>query len=299
MGSTCQKCRHTSEVENFIREIVSSVKFNSWTLKDFYDLVEKLGGDLENLNSINDLTTSLIKPKLKLSDNTIMSLEALGNGRVSDKYHQEISKIKFKTQSEEALLKRLNRFTLRNFCSISSNCKWFMFHPEILPCFDHVHNIDQNYLTAIFAWIFPFLRPQNQKEKHKDLIELIIYLYGEVTRKNIESFLGQMIENFHYYLPKKIIKFTLTEYEIGVQTKVNGYSLDYDMESQLKALNSVIFTKSKSYEFLSRLTDKMSIFYSDPSLESSEATIAVQAIEDYLYAETILDNGFFLFSLSN
>lgn len=292
MGNTCQKCRHTSQVENLIREVVGSVKFNSWTIKDFYELAEKLRGELQNFSSINDITSSLIKPNLKLSDNTIMSLDALGNGRISDKY-LEISKLRIKTQAEESLIRRLDKFTIRNFCSISSNCKWFMFHPAILPSFDHTPNIDQNYLIIIFSWIFPFLRPQNNKEKHKDLLELILYLYGEVTRKNLESFLGLMIENFHYFIPKKIIKFLLTEYEVGAKIKLNEFSIDYDMETELKALNSTIFTKSKCYEFLTKITEKLCEQADSPD------GFAAEEIESYLYAESIIDNGLYLFSMSN
>ena len=305
MGTACDRCRPNAKSEQFIKEIMQSIKFNDWNYLEFIDLLDKFLLEKENISDISGFSDNHdsergTNDKLdkKLESAVFTQEELIENGRFSIANKSDNNRSQTKIIINQIIFGKLKKFIERNFCSISLECKWFMYHTEILPELDLIVSTESNFLVSLFSWVMLFLKPINLKEKYKDFVNSLYYIYGnDLTRKHFEKFLSQMIEYCYLFIPRKIIKFTLKEYKINKGIFSNSSNIDSDLHDQLNLLYSDIFTKQNAFEFLCMLFDKINPFLKNDKLGKDDFYKAAEEIEQYLYFENILDNGFYLYSL--
>lgn len=286
MGAACETCRPNSKGEVFIKEIVSSLKFNDFTYKDFILLIEKF---FVNFNENNELIYKEEDVKLMNNDSTfIVSNDLFGNGRFSNNNHSD------KTTN---LLYGLKTFLENNFCLHSIESKWFMYHIEMIP---DIESFDlcshENCVFLLFAWGFSLFKPFSNKAA--DLIAVLQYIYGaSPTKKQFDKFISQMVDFAYVYLPRRIIKHTLKEYKSNKGLSLNDYEFNSELQDQLNSLYSEIFNKQKAFEFNCSLLDKASYYLQNDEVSQESLLLAALSIERFLYVENILDHGFYLYSL--
>lgn len=308
MGASCVPCRPHSKGECLYKDIIESHKFFKWNMKQFRELIQKFAEDLDKISDISDLQASPNPSPIyrknteiaMISENTLLSLD-YGNGRISfpdKKRSPDLNRSQTRNTLSVLIKTKLHEFMLKNFCCMSSESEWFMFHPIILPDVDNIAFFETSFQINIFAWVFPFLRPKNYGEKHLDLIDLLKETYGEASKKTLEKFLAIMIEYVYVEMPKKIIVFILKEFGSVTKQKLNNYQINSEVEAELKEYMNNIFTKHKAFDLTCRIFDKMKPLFigEDPWMEMYKASAK---IEDYLYIENILNEGFYLYSRNN